>query len=348
MDVDSDSGTPELEIVRDALTIACRAPSVHNTQPWRWVFDGTRLFLYSDTAQRLIAADPQSRQLIISCGAALDHARQAFVAMGWFAYATRMPDPDRPELLAVFEFRPWCGALNRTAARVRAIPLRHTDRLPMAAPGDWSGVLETVRELARPHHVTVDEITDDDRPRLAEATRQVTALRRHDSAYQDELHWWSGHSESHAGVPVAALISDNEAARVDVGRAFPSAPYSTRRPDLDDHSRLVVLSTIGDSPGQWLHTGEALSALLLECTARGLTTGILTHITELMTTRAEIAELITQPGVPQVVIRIGTAPAETGIDSTPRRPLSAVLEVHPPHVRNPASVDLTLSAPVRS
>ncbi|WP_433664610.1 Acg family FMN-binding oxidoreductase [Nocardia sp. CA-128927] len=348
MDAENDSGTPDLPTVRAALTVACRAPSVHNTQPWRWVFDSTWLFLYSDTDRRLPAADPQSRQLIVSCGAALDHARQAFVSMGWFAYVTRMPDPRRPELLAVFEFRPWCGPLNRTAARVRAIPLRHTDRLPMAAPDDWSGVLDTVRELARPHHVTVDEITDDDRPRLADATRQVTALRRHDNAYQDELYWWSGHSGPHAGVPVSALVSDAEAARVDVGRTFPSAPYSTRRPDLDDHSRLVVLSTIGDSPGQWLHTGEAMSELLLECTARGLTTGILTHITELTTTRAEIADLITQPGVPQVVIRIGTAPAETGADPTPRRPLSEVLEVYPAHIRNPASIDLTLSTPARS
>ncbi|MEU7143936.1 hypothetical protein ABZ942_31145 [Nocardia sp. NPDC046473] len=332
MHAEGDSSVPDLSTVRAALTVACRAPSVHNTQPWRWVFDGGWLFLYLDTELHLPAADPQSRQLTISCGAALDHARQAFVSMGWFPYVTRMPDPHRPQLLAVFEFRPWDGPLNRTAARVRAIPRRHSDRLPMSAPDDWPAVLDTARELARPHHVTVDEIADSDRVRLAEAARHVTSLRSHDRAYQDELQWWTASSESHQGIPAAALVSATEAARTDVGRAFPFAPYSNRRADLADQSRLIVLSTVGDSPGQWLHTGEALSNVLLECTARGLTTGELTQVTELATTRSVLAELITQPGVPQIVLRIGVAPDEdTDLAPTPRRPLSEVFDFRPAH-----------------
>ncbi|WP_433663209.1 Acg family FMN-binding oxidoreductase [Nocardia sp. CA-128927] len=330
MNAASDSCAPDLPTVRAALTVACRAPSVHNTQPWRWVFDGTWLFLYRDTDLRLPAADPQDRQLTISCGAALDHARQAFVSMGWFTYVTRIPDPRRPELLAVFEFQPWYGPLNRTAARVRAISRRHSDRLPMSAPGDWSDVLDTVRELARPHHVTVDEITDADRPRLTEAARHATALRRYDSAYHDELQWWSESSEPEQGIPATALVSATEAARTDVGRAFPFAPYSNRRADLEDRARLIVLSTVGDSPGQWLHTGEALSDTLLECTARGLTTCELTQVTELVATRSVLAELITQPGVPQIVLRIGVAPKdESEPDPTPRRPLSEVFDFRP-------------------
>jgi len=134
MNGERESCAPDLPTVRAALTVACRAPSVHNTQPWRWVFDGTWLFLYGDPDRRLCAADPQGRQLTISCGAALDHARQAFVSMGWFTYVTRVPDPDHPWLLAVLEFRPWDGPLNRTAARVRAIARRHSDRLPLSPP----------------------------------------------------------------------------------------------------------------------------------------------------------------------------------------------------------------------
>ncbi|MEV6562094.1 hypothetical protein AB0M22_40675 [Nocardia sp. NPDC051756] len=324
MNAASDS-SPDLPTVRAALTIACRAPSVHNTQPWRWVFDGTWLFLYSDSTRRLAEADPQGRQLTISCGAALDHARQAFVSMGWFSYVTRQPDRRRPELLAVFEFRPWDGPLNRTAARVRAIPRRHSDRLPMSPPEDWPDLLGTVRELARPHHVTIDEIAAGDRHRLAEVARHAAALRRSDCAYQDELHWWSGFSGSADGIPTTALISATEARRTKIGRAFPLAPYSNRRPDLDDDARLIVLSTVGDSPGQWLHTGEALSDVLLECTARGLTTGELTDVTELASTRSVLAELISRPGVPQIVLRVGVAPAdEQEPDPTPRRPLSEV------------------------
>jgi hypothetical protein len=39
---------PELEVVKDAVLLACRAPSVHNSQPWRWVSEGGGLHLYVD------------------------------------------------------------------------------------------------------------------------------------------------------------------------------------------------------------------------------------------------------------------------------------------------------------
>ncbi|WP_433716025.1 Acg family FMN-binding oxidoreductase [Nocardia sp. CA-084685] len=324
----SDHGSaPDLRTVRMALMLACRAPSVHNTQPWRWVYDGTRLHLYRDTSRLLRSADPLGRQLVISCGAVLDHARLAFVSMGWFADVIRLPESDVTDHLATLEFRPWTGALNTTAARVRAIHDRYTDRLPMLAPDGWRDVLDAVRELARPHHVATDEIADRSRPRLAAAAQHATALRRYDMPYQNELHWWTGHSDTQQGVPTAALVSEAEAARVEFGRGFPPAPYSVRRAELADRSRLVVLSTVGDTPAHWLHTGEALSEVLLECTARGLATCPLTHITELATSRSVIADLIPDPDIPQVVIRIGSAPEEAELAPTPRRPLDEVLEL---------------------
>ncbi|WP_062992297.1 Acg family FMN-binding oxidoreductase [Nocardia anaemiae] len=330
MNASDRTGTPELRTVRMALMLACRAPSVHNTQPWRWVFDGERLHLFSDNDRLLRSADPFGRQLVISCGTVLDHARLAFLSMGWFAHTIRTPDPNLPNYLATLEFRSWPGSLNTTAARIRAIRQRRTDRLPMLAPPGWNEALDTIRELARPHHVAVDEIADSDRPRVAAATEHATALRRYDMLYQTELHWWSGHSDVKEGVPAAALASDAEAARVDVGRGFPPAPYSLRRSQLEDQSRLIVLSTLGETPAQWLCTGEALSEVLLECTARGLATCSLTHITELVTSRSVIADLIPDPDVPQVVIRVGIAPEDNEPAATPRRPLDEVLEVRSP------------------
>ncbi|MEV5834864.1 hypothetical protein [Nocardia sp. NPDC052112] len=327
MNASDPADTPELRTVRTALMLACRAPSLHNTQPWRWIFDGTRLHLFSDPDRLLRSADPLGRQLVISCGAVLDHARLALLSMGWFADVIRTPDPNLPGHLATLEFRPWPGSLNTTAARIRAIRQRRTDRLPMLAPPGWIEVFDAIRELARPHHVAVDEVCDSDRPRLAAATDHATALRRYDMPYQNELHWWSGHSDAKEGIPVAALVSDAEGARVDVGRSFPAAPYSLRRGQLEDQSRLIVLSTLGETPAQWLRTGEALSEVLLECTARGLATCALTHITELVASRWVIADLLPDKGVPQVVIRIGIAPEDTDPVRTPRRPLEEVLEV---------------------
>ena len=67
------SGVP----VRDLVELATRAPSVHNTQPWYWCADGDRVSLFADFSRQLPYADPDGRDRVVSCGAALHHLRIA-------------------------------------------------------------------------------------------------------------------------------------------------------------------------------------------------------------------------------------------------------------------------------
>ena len=70
------------EVVKDAVRSACRAPSLHNSQPWQWVFDGGQLRLFLDPS-RVMDTDQSAREALIGCGAALDHLRVAIAAAGW-------------------------------------------------------------------------------------------------------------------------------------------------------------------------------------------------------------------------------------------------------------------------
>ncbi|ONM50206.1 Acg family FMN-binding oxidoreductase [Nocardia donostiensis] len=330
MDDTDDTSTavvPDHPTVLAALRLGSRAPSVHNTQPWRWVFDGSRLYLFGDPSRQLSSADPQGRQLVISCGAMLDHVRTAFAAQGWHTDTTRLPEPGRDDYLAVIDFRPWQNPPAQVRARVQAIDRRRTDRLPMLPPHHWEETTRAARDAAARHDTELGVLDEGVRPRLVAASEQSVALRRYDMQYQNELRWWSGHHSPADGVPVSALASEAELSQVGVGRAFPPAPRSLRRGDLDDHSRLLVLSSSGDTPQQWLHTGETLSTILLDCTAAGLATCPLTHITELMSSRRIISGLTTRPGQPQVLIRVGTAPEEPEQPPTPRRAVSEFLEL---------------------
>ncbi|MBW0271681.1 hypothetical protein ATM97_13060 [Nocardia sp. MH4] len=317
---------PDHPTVRAAIRLGCRAPSVHNTQPWRWIFDGTTLELCRDTTRGLTAADPTGRQAVISCGAVLHHVRTAFAAAHWHTDVTRLPEPDRPDLLARVRFQPWPDPPIGELRRAEAIDRRYTDRLPMAAPIGLSSVMSTIGALVAPHDLDVDLLPEDSRPRMTTASEQASALRQYDRQYQAELRWWAGHSDQPDGVPPTALPSESELARVGVARAFPAPGRSARRGDLDDdHARLAVLTTGAESPLDWLRAGEALSAVLLECTASGLSTCALTHITELAANRRLLAGLAGRPGVPQVVVRIGIAPVDVRRPPTPRRPLAEVL-----------------------
>src|SRR4051794_28766790 len=71
------TATETAEVVLQAVGDACRAPSVHNTQPWRWLIDGTRVELRVDRERQLMVSDPAGRNLLISCGAALHHLEVA-------------------------------------------------------------------------------------------------------------------------------------------------------------------------------------------------------------------------------------------------------------------------------
>ncbi|NNH69579.1 hypothetical protein HLB23_06805 [Nocardia uniformis] len=329
MRVDDDILTataPDDSTVLAAMRSAIRAPSVHNTQPWRWRFDGTRLDLYADADRLLATTDPMGRQLVISCGSVLDHARTAFADRGWHTETVRLPNPQRPERLATIGFCPWHEPGADIRLRARAIERRRTDRLPLHEPAGWTAVPNSLRELCAPHHVEVDVLTESARSQLATESRRLGRLRNLDLLYEAELDWWVGHSGKRDGVPRSALTSKEELARVGVGRAFPAVPHSPRRPDLVDRSQLVVLSTTTSSVAQWLQTGEALSAVLLHCTAKGLATGAMTHMTELPAGRELLANLTSCPGTPQITIRIGTAPQDDEpVPPTPRRPLTDIL-----------------------
>src|SRR5690349_14667268 len=98
-----DRDMPDLDTVRAALAVATRAPSVHNTQPWLFEVGPHSVHLYADPSRQLPATDPQGRDLLLSCGAALHHLRVGFAALGWRATVHRLPNPDAPEHLASIE-----------------------------------------------------------------------------------------------------------------------------------------------------------------------------------------------------------------------------------------------------
>ena len=76
---------PSGETLTAAAAAAGYAPSILNTQPWRWRLGPGRLELFAERARQLTVSDPQGRLLTISCGAALHHARTALAAAGWSA-----------------------------------------------------------------------------------------------------------------------------------------------------------------------------------------------------------------------------------------------------------------------
>lgn len=330
------------QVLDSAVELACRAPSVHNSQPWRWVAEGGELRLFFDPQRIPHATDVTGREAVISCGAVLDHLRVAAAAAGWHATVDRFPNPNDLNHLATIHFSPLHFVTDAVRARAEAILHRRTDRLPFAAPSSFSAFEPVLRSTIDTDKATLTVLPESVRPRLAQASRLTESLRRYDSSYHAELQWWTAPSTDGDGMPRSALVSTSERDRVDIARSFPTDEHPDRRPGVDrDQSVIAVLSTHGDSRRDALGCGEVLSDVLLEATLAGLATCTLSHMTELEDSRNVIRELIGDSGNPQLLIRIGEVPASSNQPpgdqppgdqppATPRRPLAEVLQSRGP------------------
>ena len=121
--------TPDFDVIRTAVALACRAPSLHKSQPWRWIADGSSLHLVADPTRMMFSADPQGREITLSCGAALDHLIVAMSAVGWDTIVSRFPDPYEPFHLATIDFRAATAEVSDAdlAAPTRSCAAERTD-----------------------------------------------------------------------------------------------------------------------------------------------------------------------------------------------------------------------------
>ncbi len=318
----------ETEAIKDAVRAASRAPSLHNIQPWLWVLESEQLQLFLDKS-RVLPSDHAGREAVIGCGAALDHLRVAMSATGLHSNVDRLPNPNNTDHLASIQFDKMEYVTDGHRCRASAIWVRHSDRLPLAPPPNWEDFEPLLRTRMGDYAVAFDVLPETARPRLVHASQFAESLRLYDAEYHAELHRWTTPFEAPSGIPYDLLPSASEGARVDVGRAFPTPHHPHRRDQVQqDQSVIVALSTRSDSRSDALAAGEALSALLLECTMANLATCPVTHLTEVQVTRDLVETVVGHDTVPQVLIRIGQAPAaEDGAPRTRRRPLTDVLSI---------------------
>src|SRR5262245_63085516 len=82
------------------IEAATRAPSMHNSQPWRFRLRADAVDLLVDTDRQLPVADTSGWASRIACGAALFNLRLALAAHGTPATVRLLPDRYDPRVVA--------------------------------------------------------------------------------------------------------------------------------------------------------------------------------------------------------------------------------------------------------
>ncbi len=316
---------PDRHTLRAVLSLATRAPSIHNSQPWRWRVGEESLHLYADPDRHLPNTDPDSRDLLLSCGASLHHAVVALAALGWQARINRLPDPLRPTHLAAIEvYQSPAGELD--VALAAAIPRRRTDRRHYSWWPIPAADITLMGSRAARGGVMMRQV--ESLPNLQRIVAQAVWQHATDNDYLTELAAWSGRYASVAGVPARNTPPSDPTARIP-GRIF-AGPALAQPPDTesaDDGAAVLALGTKDDCGMARLRAGEATSLVLLTATALGLSSCPVTEPLEIVETRKALQEnIFGVSGYPQMLLRIGWAPVNADpLPSTPRRPLAEVV-----------------------
>jgi nitroreductase len=298
---------PDRHALRAALELASRAPSVHNSQPWRWTTGPHTVHLRADLRHWLPVTDADGRDLVLSCGAALHHAQVALAAAGLTADVHRLPDPAEEDHLAAIDLRPGAPA-TADLDLAAAIPLRRTDRRRYSTWDIPTGFVDELIARAAEHGAVLRPVTSA-RAHLLRAIREADHTQEHTPGYRTETVRWTSGAVDGAGIPPANLLADPIGTGDGTARRFSTGTLDQDAGPEQDGALLVVIGTASDDTLSRLRAGEAASAVMLHATTLGLATCPLSQPLEVGRTRAVVRDQVLGGTLsPQLVIRIGWAP----------------------------------------
>jgi len=322
------STTARTEVLRRAAAQALLAPSVHNTQPWRFVLTADSLEIHADRTRQLQVLDPSGRQLVISCGCALFNARVALASRGYDAVVERCPDPDRQDLLARISLPAERSERVEIGALDRFIISRQTNRRRYAHEPVPAEVVRYLIESARAEQAILVPVQSfSHRLAVARLSQEAERVENANPAYRAELRAWTGDTPGRRdGVPAMAVPHVTGESYDDIPiRDFDThgtgaLPAETRS-DLDQC--LFLLGTVADGALSWLRAGEALERLWLDTTRLGYVASLFTQPVEIPYVRERLRFELELAIRPQLLLRVGKAPLTS---SSRRRGLSEVLD----------------------
>lgn len=308
------------------IATAARAPSVHNTQPWRFRIGGDAVELYADLTRRL-KVDPLGREMLISCGAALFGLRLAVRSLGFRPVTELFPEPPSLRLLARVRLGQPAAMTDAERSMLLAMPHRHTHRGPFEAEPLPAGLLPGLQHDAVAEGSALALTGTRNWNRLVAIAAPVSRALDQGRVPRAEVLRWTRPASQRArdGVPAQAFAvrpagqpGQLPQRDFDLGRGIGLLAADGPPPPAAG-----LLLTTRDGRADWLRAGQALHRLLLHAASRWVFASLYTQPLEAAEIRRLIKTRLVLPGWPQVLLQFGVA-RTTG--ATARRPPGELID----------------------
>lgn len=325
------------------VAAAVRAPSIHNTQPWRFLATPDRLDVLLDRERALPVLDASGRQQVISCGIAIEFAAVAQAAAGVAAGVDLLPDDGNPDHLATLRVAGEHEVTDDDRAALAAIGRRRTVRAafqPRAVPAD---LVDGLQAEAEAFGVWVKPITrEEEEMSTVFLLARAEEIEQANPDYLAELQRWVRTDPGAVdGIPLDAVPSEDPATRPSnwlirdfvAGERQHSAFLPPGDPDAPppavERPTVLLLGTGNDDRRAWLDSGRALGRLLLSVTAAGAAASPLTQALDWPATREQLRHRLSIVGHPQMLLRMGFPTDPGNVPVSGRRPVAEVLRFTP-------------------
>ena len=306
---------------------AVKAPSGHNTQPWKFRQNESAVEVYPDFDRRLPVVDPDDRELFVSLGCAVENLCLAAQTKGYKS-AVSVGDTG----VVMVSLAEEAGV--KPSPLFNQIDTRQTNRSVYNSEEIALDVLKKLQSIRSEKGISVHyyarqtkQFNDIEQYVLQGNTNQMQK-----EAFKAELKSWMRFNKKHQdqtldGLSYAVFGAPN----VPRWMAEPimSMAINTRtqnkadREKIDSASHLVLFTTRENSRREWVNLGRTLQRFLLTATELGIAHAYLNQPNEQPEIAAEMAKTLDLDGeYPTVLLRVGYGEQQA---YSRRRPIGDVI-----------------------
>ncbi len=316
------------QAARTAVAAAVRAPSLLNSQPWRFRIGEDHIDVLFDRGRRLPACDPTGWAMRMACGAATFNLRLALATGGSPTRLRWRPEVSDPDLVARLTPAAMPDPTPHERRLARVISQRRTNRSPLRAEPVSTVARARLIEAARAEQAWLVLVTGvGPVGAVGEVVRAARRVLDRDPRYRAEVAAWADDAnDADLGTGFDDLLRPQAPGGTPGGpdEAASTVQSGPTADPVEPEPVVAVLGSAGDLPIDQLSAGYALQRVLLTAADLGLAVSMHSQAIEVPAAREQLRLALGRFGAPQMVLRLGRGEAGT---PTARRDPAEVIDL---------------------